>query len=195
MKVYTALLSQTPESELKRAYFMMDEARKQAVLRYRGEKDRKRTVLGELLARKAISNLLGVDRQDIAFGRYDSGKPYAKNFDVKFSISHSKDMVVCAVSRDEVGIDVELIRDIDMRITKIACTENDKSFIFGDNGSTDTQDNETVLRFFKLWTAKEAYLKYCGEGISNLKSVNYCDIAPYCTVSIENGYIITVYAR
>ena len=29
-----------------------------------------------------------------------------------------------------------------------------------------------MQRFFEIWTAKEAYFKKCGTGITNLKSVN-----------------------
>lgn len=107
-------------------------------------------------------------------------------------------MVVCAVDDGKIGVDVELIRDIDMRITKIACTENDKSYIFGQNGLSCediTPDSDMLLRFFELWTAKEAYLKYCGTGISQLKSVDYYEIKPYCQSSRNGDYIITVYTR
>lgn len=198
MKIYTAKLSETPESELRRGYYMMDDARKSAVLRYRGDKDKRRTVLGELLARKAIAENTGIDEKDIEFGRQESGKPYAKNVEIEFSISHSKDMVVCAVSESKIGIDVELIRDMDMRITKIACTENDLEYIFGaKNAGAEgvTPDSDMLLRFFRLWTAKEAYLKYCGTGISRLKSVDYYEIEPFCKSSLDGDYIITVYSR
>ncbi len=196
MKIYTALLSETSDSEFERGYAMMSEARKKAVLRYRGEKDRKRTVLGEMLARRGISEARGISERDIIFGRHDSGKPFAKNVDIEFNISHSKDMVVCAVSDDKIGIDVEFIRDMDMRITKIACTERDKEYIFGCKDAdieSIVPDEAMILRFFRLWTAKEAFFKYNGSGIVGLKKVDYSDIEPYCEAHLEGGYIITTY--
>lgn len=196
MKIYTALLSEISDIELEKGFSMMDEERKQAVLRYRGEKDRKRTIIGEMLARKGISEATGVPESDILFGRSESGKPYAKNVDIEFNVSHSKDMIVCAVSKSKIGIDVEFIRDIDMRITKIACTESDKEYIFGRRDAdieSIIPDEEKIVRFFKLWTAKEAYFKYHGSGIIGLKKVYYADIEQNCTVSFDAGYIITVY--
>ena len=198
MKIYTALLSETSDAELENGFLMMDDVRKQAVLRYRGEKDRKRTIIGEILARKGIAEATGICEKDIVFGRYDSGKPYAKNVDIEFNISHSKDMVVCAVSESAIGIDVEFIRDMDMRITKIACTERDKEYIFGCKDAdieAVTPDESMILRFFKLWTAKEAYFKYHGSGIVGLKTVDYSDIEQKCKFYIDSGYIITVYTQ
>ncbi len=167
----------------------MPDDRRNAILRYRSERDRKRSVLGEILAREGISKLCGVDKNAIVIKRTEAGKPFAFGLDIHFSISHSKDMVVCAVSHKNIGADVELVRDIDLRILSLAGTESDREFIYAEGLS----DEERRDRFFKLWTAKEAYFKFCGTGIVGLKSINYLDIAPKCQVFTENEYMITLY--
>lgn len=167
----------------------MSDDRRNAILRYRSEKDRKRSVLGEILAREGISKLCGVESRSIIIKRTEAGKPYAPELDIHFSISHSKDMVVCAVSYENIGADVERVRDIDLRILSLAGTEGDREFIYAENLS----DEERRERFFKLWTAKEAYFKFCGTGIVGLKSINYLDIAPKCEVFTEGEYMITIY--
>lgn len=188
MKIYKSNITQLSEKDYYDAFSMMDDQRKASVLRKKIENDRKRSILGEKLAREGISGMCGIAMENIEFGRTENGKPFAKNADVFFSISHCKEMVVCAVSENPVGIDVELLRDIDLKITKIACTELDKAYIF----AADTEE-EQRLRFFEVWTAKEAYFKFYGTGISDLKKVSYVDIEPFCKTKIEEGFMITVY--
>ncbi len=188
MKLYIANLSDFPESDYNETFNMMSDERKASVLRYRNENDRRRSVLGERLARKGISALFGISEREIEFARTEKGKPFAVNANAHFSISHSKDLVVCAVDDREIGVDVELIREIEMRVTKIACTEQDRDFIFEPHN-----ENERILRFFEVWTAKEAYFKYLGTGIEGLKTVDYSEIKPFCIQRREGDYIITVY--
>lgn len=198
LQIYKGNISELTQEDYRKGFEMMSDERKKAILRFRSEKDRKRSVLGELLARKGISEFCDIPQEDIEFAREESGKPFAKNVDVEFNISHSKDKVVCVVSRKKVGVDIEKIRDIDMRITKIACTERDKAFIFGKDGFDCDEinpDTEMNYRFFVLWTAKEAYFKYCGSGISQLRTVDYAEIEPFCKVFTENGYVMTIFSK
>lgn len=190
MKFYLSYLKDFSEDEYNKCFWMMSETRKNAVSRYKNEKNKKCTVLGEFLARKAISSFLSVDENSIRFEREKNGKPFALGLDINFSISHSGEAVVCAVDRKEIGIDIELIRDIDMRVTKIACSESEKEYIF----STESE-KEQRERFFEIWTAKEAYFKYLGTGITKLKEVEYNCIKPHLQVMREGDYIITIYKK
>lgn len=190
MKFYLSYLKDFSENEYNECFALMSETRKNAVLRHKNEKNRKSTVLGEHLARKAVSALLNVDEKDIHFSRDENGKPFVLNHDVEFSISHSGEVVVCAVDKAKIGIDVEMIRPINLRVTKIACTENEKEFVF----SADSEE-EKKERFFKIWTAKEAYFKWLGTGITNLREVEYSDLLPFCEVFREGDYIITIYKK
>ncbi len=188
MQLLKAYLSDFSEEEYKRGFDMLDDSRKQAVMRMRSDKDKRRSVLGEMLAREGISEACGIKENEIRFKRTENGKPYCTNVDIHFSISHSKDIVICAVSDSEIGADAELIRDIDLRITRFACGDEDKEYIYG-----ESDESERNLRFFRLWTAKEAYIKYCGTGISYLKKINFSDIEPRCTFFREGDYMIAIY--
>lgn len=180
--------------EYDKYFSMMSDERKRAVRRLRSENAKKQTVLGEALSRKAINDLSGIDEEQIIFSRTENGKPFAKNAKPFFSISHSKDYVVCAVDDYEIGVDIEQIRQVKARITNISCTERDKKYIFG-NAEADSLTPEMLTRFFEVWTAKEAYFKYVGSGIVGLKTVNYEDIKPQCKTFDESGYVITIYSK
>ncbi len=188
MKLYKAYVSRLSDEEYEKYFSMMSSDRQQDVLRKRLDDDKKRSVLGEMLARLGIAELLGVLPEDIVLRRTDKGKPYAEGLDVSFSVSHSEDMVICAVGKGAIGADVEHIRHINRNVSRFACTESDKDFVFSSEYGWET-------RFFELWTAKEAYVKSLGTGISDLKSFDYLSIKPFCDSFTENGYIITVYCR
>ena len=92
------------------------------------------------------------------------GKPYFKDPGLKgvfFSRSHSKGHEVLCFSDAEVGIDCEDTEarpGIKERYKGIAgryFTEDEQEYI-----------GDSLFRFFEIWTAKEAYMKYTGRGFS-----------------------------
>ena len=190
MELFYGKISNLTEEEYSNAFALMSDLRKAEVERMRFEGDKKRSVLGEWLARKAVSALCGLSEKDILFAKTENGKPYCLNAETFFSISHCKDMAVCVAHNGEIGIDVELIRDIDYRITRFACVDADLDYL-----NSAESEEEKQLRFFRIWTAKEAYVKYIGTGIRDLKTISYAEIAKHCQTRIEDGYMITVYCE
>lgn len=82
------------------------------------------------------------------------GKPYINGWNKDFSISHTRDISVVAVSSEAIGIDIEDIgRDIDLEKFKRT------KFLNFDEGAYNNKE-EFLMRF----TALEAYLKYIGKG-------------------------------
>ena len=81
------------------------------------------------------------------------GKPY-KNIGPKFNVSHSKDLVGIAISRREVGLDIETMREYKKDIIEYSFTKEEQKAI------------KTDLDFFKMWTDKEATSKCIGIGLS-----------------------------
>ena len=172
----------------------MSETRKESVKRLKFDSAKKQTILSEALARKAINAQYGIDEDKITFSRTENGKPFAEKVNAFFSISHSKEYVVCAVDDNEIGVDIEQIRPLEPRITNIYCTERDKKYIFGEC-EPEALTPEMLVRFFEVWTAKEAYFKFIGSGIVGLKTVDYEEIKIQCKTFIDCGYIITIYSK
>ncbi len=190
MQIYQGKISEFSEEEFNKAFDLLSEERKNAVLRMRFEKDRKRSVLGEYLARVGISAQTGTPAKDIKILRTENGKPFCENLNIHFSIAHSKDMVICAVHDFPVGIDVEFIRPLDLRVTRFACTERDLDFI---NSGKDQKEIE--LLFFKLWTAKEAFIKLHGKVLADLKTIDFENIKENCVFYESYGYVVSVYSE
>lgn len=172
----------------------MSEEKQERVKRFRSEDDRKRTVAGEMLARKAVAKQCNVSEESIVFVKNENGKPFAENLDVNFNISHSEAMVVCAVDDKPIGIDIEKIRPVNLKIAKRVYTRDEIFYLTDGKDFSENYDGATLERFFELWTAKEAYLKYLGCGIVDNFNTLFVDRENVYTEKYEN-YIISIYTE
>ena len=112
---------------------------------------------------------------DIVYNDY--GKPYLKNNEMYFNISHSFDYTVLVISSKEVGIDIEKITMRKNVIDKI-CTLEEKKQI---NSASD---------FTIMWVKKESYVKYLGMGVAyGLKNVDTLKIKDFIIKKIDDYYI------
>ena len=99
-------------------YFdMMSPDRQNRVKKIRNQYDQKRTIVGELLAKKLLSNYNHISQEQIVIRIGNCGKPYAAGCS-EFNISHAGDMLVCCVSDKHIGVDVESIKPIKPNIVK-----------------------------------------------------------------------------
>ncbi|WP_405110996.1 4'-phosphopantetheinyl transferase superfamily protein [Paenibacillus sp. FSL K6-1217] len=135
--------------------------KREAINKYRYEADRKRTLYGEALARFMIAKQAGVRMKDIEFGRNPYGKPYVKDQnEVFYNISHSGKYVVCGLDIEDIGVDIEEIREIDLDIAKRFFHVKEYADI------VSREISEQIPRLYDFWTLKESYIKYLGVGLS-----------------------------
>ncbi len=105
-----------------------------------------------LTARGFLKKIIG---SDFTLSFTEHKKPYIKEMpNFHFNISHTSGAAVIAVAEQEVGIDIEKNRNVNLDVAK-RFTKNEADFI----GSSKT-------RFLEIWTRKEAFLKQSGQGIS-----------------------------
>lgn len=167
MKWYKYDIRGLTDEEYNKYFSLMSPEKQQRVNKFRFADDKKRTVAGEMLARKTIAEWCSVDETDVVFYKNEHGKPYLKDLPCYFNISHSGDFVVCAVSENEIGIDIEKIRPIDLKIAKRVFSEDETTYILS---SKTPKEN-----FFELWTKKEAILKCIGTGFSDSQNHSKSD--------------------
>jgi 4'-phosphopantetheinyl transferase len=119
------------------------------------------TVAGELLARYSVGQYIGNPQQDIHLIFGDKGKPHIGNLqNVHYNISHSGHYVVCAVAPYEIGIDVERVRKVNLRIAERFFSESEINDLMA------RCEEERMNYFITLWTIKESYLKAIGRGLT-----------------------------
>ena len=119
------------------------------------------TVAGELLARYSVGQYLGKPDQEINLVFGEKGKPHIGNLEnTHYNISHSGHYVVCAVASNEIGIDVERVRKVNLRIAE-------RFFSAPEILDLMSRKEENRMHYFiTLWTIKESYLKAIGRGLT-----------------------------
>ena len=147
------------EQEYRAVYEKLSPSRKEHMDAFSNAAARRCSLAGELLLRR----LLAAEGIAAVPERLPSGQPVLPGEPAFVSISHCDDRVVCAVSRTPVGIDIEKVRPIRPGMMERVCTAEELRYL--------RSGNETE-RFFEVWTAKEAYFKMMGTGITNLQAIN-----------------------
>ena len=117
--------------------------------------------------RLAAKRALGEDIGEIA--RSERGKPYLANRkDLFLSVSHSGNYFVCAFAPCEIGVDLQEIKHARGETPESAPPRFKKMAArFFHPSEAAYLESDTYLRFFRIWTAKEAYVKLTGQGIDN----------------------------
>ena len=99
-------------------------------------------------------------------GKSENGKPYfVGNTDVHFSLSHCKTHVLCGISANPIGVDIESPRNISKRAEKFYCKPEELE----------------LFNPLDLWVLKESYIKLIGGILSMAKTFHF---------SRQNGSII-----
>lgn len=141
--------SAVTEREYNALWELASPQRRQRADIYPKRPDAVRCLAAEALLRYGIP---GLDPERIL--REPGGKPYLE--DIHFNLSHSGAWVVLAVGDSPLGVDVECF-EAGRNPEKLA-----RRYFTGEECRWvgDSQD-----RFLRIWTAKESFLKYLGEGL------------------------------
>ena len=138
------------------------------IQRFKNEKDKKMMVASELLLKRYLTEKnMDIDVLDISL---DGKKPFIENSIYKFSFSHSKRYSCCAISENNIGVDIEVPRVIN------------PSFIKKYN-----LDNYTNNQVLVKWTQYESYYKF-----RNIK-LSFSDFLKDNNISLIKSYIFDQY--
>lgn len=120
---------------------------------------------------KEVHNIHGIDLDDYIIEKSTYGKPFIRNTDFEYNISHTKGMIACVIGGN-VGIDCEKIRHVKNSTINRVCGQSEIDFL----NNCSNKDKA----FISLWTLKEAYTKMLGSGFRY----------PFKNVNIENIYCL-----
>ena len=130
--------------------------RRDKVMRFRFEKDRRLCLAGGLVVAHALRSW-GVRDLAMSFGEFDKPR-LAHEEGVHFNLSHAGIYCVCAVADEPVGVDVEERQRMDEGVARICFQEQERAWLYS--------QEDPGWAFTRLWTRKEAYLKLLGTGLS-----------------------------
>ena len=141
--------------DLEKTYPILPESRQEKVDNFIFDKDKKLSSGVYLLLKKMLDE---ENIDDPIIETEKDGKPYISNYEnIHFNMSHAGRMVACAISDEEIGIDIEKIDPlIDMKIAQ--------TFLYNSEYDNIKKSDNRVDQFFKYWVLKESYMKYTGLG-------------------------------
>lgn len=141
-------------------YINLSSDRRKKVDKLISTNNKKLSILAELLLKKALIDLN--INSNFNYSYNENGKPYLPDSNIYFNISHSNDYVICCISENEVGCDIEFIKDINLSIANKFFTNREYNYIKNSNNQFE--------EFYRMWTLKESFIKNLGLGLYlNLK--------------------------
>ncbi|HRY52561.1 MAG TPA: 4'-phosphopantetheinyl transferase superfamily protein [Candidatus Portnoybacteria bacterium] len=129
---------------------------------FKDKNSRNLYIAGKYLTRKIIATQLKIKAEDIVFKTNKYGRPllvYPKNKNFDFNLSHSGKRVVLAIADSRVGIDIEEMRPIDLKIAGDYFHKKETKFVHSQKG-------KELESFYQIWTLKESLIKAKGRGLS-----------------------------
>ena len=171
--VLDGLLQITPE-QTERANRLVTPQRRECAERYRFEIDRIQSIAAFLLLQYGVREEYGIEKELLL--DYSGGKPVLAGLELPhFNLSHCKLAVACALSDRPVGVDVQDWSPRHLSVSNQVCSPEELSFL--------EQAPEPEKEFIKLWTRKESYGKFTGQGILYpMQEHSFLNRAPLGTV-------------
>lgn len=180
--IFYTYTSEENHNALLRTYLpVLPQSYRDKIIRFRNWKDAQLSLLGRLLLEHGIKTKFPEYSDMLEIGYTSYNKPYFKHHNLKFNISHSKNMAICVLSDGaDMGIDIEEIAPVNINDFKQYMTPFEWQEVVNAPIKEDA--------FYKYWTKKEAVIKADGRGLSiPLKSF---EIKEELTQIEETSYVL-----
>ena len=162
IEVWVAPLD-APSAVVGRVTASLDDGERQRAARFRFPADARRFSLAHGWLRLVLGSVGGRPPASLPFVTGPNGKPaLAGTSGPHFNLSHAGDVALIAVAGYPVGIDVEPLTEAHrwLDVAAVACTASESAAL------GQLPADQRGAAFLRLWTAKEAYLKGVGSGLS-----------------------------
>ena len=177
--IYFDKFNKIKEKEYKKLYSFLPLSRKKQIDKINDINTKKIKIIEYYLIKKYLKL-----KENTDFCYSKNGKPYIEN-KKHFSISHTKNALVIAISKENVGIDMEEIKKHKTNLIKKVCNEKEIEEIKNSKNKTK--------KFLEIWTKKESTVKLFDTSIFfNTKDIlTNTDAVRYRTF-FKNNHIITI---
>jgi len=194
MEYFIYNIENLTNAEYEKWFSLMTEDKQNRVSRYKDIDRQKCSVAGEMLVKSYIGNTLNVAPETLKILADENGKPYIENCKIHFNISHCENILAYTFSKEEIGIDIEIIRPVSLPVLKRFFSQDEQKYVLGHVPNEDDfkkcNNPETLERFYQIFTLKEAICKKSGIGIKGLKDA---DALAFLDHSFkENDFIISI---
>ena len=148
------------ESLFNQWYSTLSTYRRGKVNQMRRPQDKCLSLGAGVLLHRALSDA-GLVPESLSVSFTPFGKPIFNGHpDFHFSLSHSEEIAICAISDAPIGCDVEKMAPFDLRIAQRFFASEECRLLM------ETPRETQPALFCRLWVLKESYLKATGLGLS-----------------------------
>ncbi|MGO9126041.1 MAG: 4'-phosphopantetheinyl transferase family protein [Terriglobales bacterium] len=159
---HTDLTAQEPAID--RLFPLLDHHEQSRAARFIVPEPRIQFILSRAFLRIALGRYLQIEPREVSFRTAEHGKPELADLHrLHFNLSHTDGVTVIAVTREgRVGVDVERVREnLDpLQLGARFFSPKESEWL------RSQPAGQRFAAFFACWTAKEAYVKACGAGLS-----------------------------
>ncbi|QNK63171.1 4'-phosphopantetheinyl transferase superfamily protein [Pedobacter sp. PAMC26386] len=130
--------------------------------RFHFERDSNRFIVRRAILKILLAAYKGCGIKHLKYIRGTNGKPQlAGNNELNFNTSHSNNHAIIALSRHQIGVDLEFINpDFDIiPVAEFSFSADEFKFLAG--------SSNPLKDFFITWTRKEAFVKATGSGLND----------------------------
>ena len=145
------------------ALHQLSHYRRDKTMRYRFDRGKHLSAGAGLLLDNMLSEH-GLRERDMQYSEGEHGKPFFVNHpELHFNLSHSGNLVACALGHRPVGVDVQqLVADLRPSLVRYIMSDQEIAAL-----DALTTASAKSLLFTQLWTLKESYVKATGRGLSH----------------------------
>ena len=187
-KLYFIEFSNENFSEYEKYAEFLTSDKKARIQNFRFNADKKLSLFSDLFVRYITCKELGLGNSDLSFTKNSFGKPYLADFpNFQYNISHTKNAILIGVSEKPIGVDIEKIKNSDLKIAERFFCKKELEHIISSDGYDQA--------FYEIWTKKEAYIKWIGKGLSlplNSFDITSPEINRMLNIFKVNDYILAV---
>lgn len=149
--IYFDKFNKIKAEEYKKLYSFLPKSRKEQIDKINDINTKKIKIIEYYLIKKYLKLKINKD-----FNYSKNGKPFIIN-EKHFSISHTKNALVLAISNNNVGIDMEEIKEHKINLIKKVCNEIEIAEI--------EKSKNKIEKFLEIWTKKESTVKLLDKSI------------------------------
>lgn len=157
-KLYLIDCEKIKFEDVKWMYQFLPEERKVKTDKLQGDTHKVFSVLEYFVVKKLVK---AKGLPNFTYNKY--GKPALKGCK-KFNVSNSKNVMVVAISDDEIGVDIQFVGEFKQSLANYVCSKKELNALCA--------SEQKEIDFTKLWTKKESFIKLHGSTIGrNLKTL------------------------
>ncbi len=146
-------------------------------------------MIGEELLREGLKREYGADLKFEPRSKGEYGKPFfTLRPKTHYNISHSGKYVLCALADQEIGIDVQEHKAVNLpKMSEKVMGKEAAEKLLGEPNAQEL--------FFDQWVLREAYIKWTGEGLSRDLRKIPMDQGSHSLLKLWEGYSVGIWSQ